>query len=137
MKDTATRTLSPLQLVAGNDRRIHHGMNMAWNAIHAASKPRHPACGLLDTDLVAAFDFMSLEWAFLVLERKGLDKRVISRLRNLYKNNISLIMINNIPGSVVKNIRMTLRQGDLPSMHLFSLGLIQCWTGLRRDSLGS
>ena len=82
-KNTATRTLSPLQLVVINDRRINHGINMACNTIHAASKPRHPACGLLYNDLVAAFDFMSLEWAFLVLERKGLDKRVISRLRNL------------------------------------------------------
>ena len=38
LKETATRTLSPFQLVAGDDRRIHHGINLARDAIHAASK---------------------------------------------------------------------------------------------------
>ena len=31
--------------------------------------------------------------------------------------------MNNIPGKSVKNIRLSLRQGDLPSMHLFSFGI--------------
>ena len=31
--DVATHTLSQLQLVAGNNRRIHHGINKARNAI--------------------------------------------------------------------------------------------------------
>ena len=61
-KETATHTLSHLQLVAGNDRRIHHGINMARNAIHAASRPGYPGCGILDTDLIAAFDFLCLDW---------------------------------------------------------------------------
>ena len=34
-KETATRTLSPFQLVAGDDRRIHHGINLARDAIQA------------------------------------------------------------------------------------------------------
>ena len=33
LKETASHTLSPLQLVAGSDRRIHHGINMARSAI--------------------------------------------------------------------------------------------------------
>ena len=33
LKKTATHSLSPLQLVAGSNRRIHHGSNMAGNAI--------------------------------------------------------------------------------------------------------
>ena len=37
-KETASRTLSPFQLVAGDDRRIHHGINLARDAIQAASK---------------------------------------------------------------------------------------------------
>ena len=32
-------------------------------------------------------------------------------------------MVNNIPGKSVANIRLSLRQGDLPSMHLFSYGI--------------
>ena len=66
-KDTATHTLSHLQLVAGNDRRIHHGINMARNAIFAASRPGHPGCGILDTDLIAAFDFLCLDWVYQVI----------------------------------------------------------------------
>ena len=61
-KSVATHTLSPIQLVAGDDRRIHHGINMARNAIHAAGKAGHPGCGILDTDLIAAFDWLCLEW---------------------------------------------------------------------------
>ena len=49
------RTVSPLQLVAGDDRRLHHGIALARDAIHAAGKSKH-GCGILDTDLVAAFD---------------------------------------------------------------------------------
>ena len=37
-KETATRTLSPYQLVAGDDRRIHHGINLARDAIQATTK---------------------------------------------------------------------------------------------------
>ena len=35
-KEAATHTLSHLQLVAGKNRRIHHGINKARNAIYAA-----------------------------------------------------------------------------------------------------
>ena len=123
LKESATHTLSHLQLVAGEDRRIHHGINLARNAIYAAGKPGHQGCGILDTDLIAAFDFMCLDWVCMVLDKKGLDSRVISRFRNLYRDNVSVIVVNNIPGKSVKNIRLSLRQGDLPSMHLFSFGI--------------
>ena len=36
-KATATKTLSPYQLVAGDDRQIHHGINLARDAIQAAT----------------------------------------------------------------------------------------------------
>ena len=114
MKETATHTLSHLQLVAGNDTRIHHGINMARNAIYAASKPGHPGCGILDTDLIAAFDYLCLDWTYQVLEKKGLDKRVISRLRNLYLNTFTIVVVNSTQGQAVKNISLSLRQGDLP-----------------------
>ena len=79
-KATASHTLSHLQLVAGDDRRIHHGINQARNAIYAAGKPGHTGCGILDTDLIAAFDWLCLEWVYMVLEKKGLDRRVIASL---------------------------------------------------------
>ena len=122
-KSVATHTLSPLQLVAGEDRRIHHGINLARDAIHAAGRPGHPGCGLLDTDLIAAFDWLCLEWVYLVLEKKGLNKQVINRLRNLYNNSVSIVVVNNVQGKSCKNVRGSLRQGDVPSMHLFSYGI--------------
>ena len=76
LKKTATHSLSHLQLVAGDDRRIHHGISMARNAIHAASKARHNGCGILDTDLIAAFNYLCLEWAYMVLEYKGIHRDV-------------------------------------------------------------
>ena len=123
LKDTATHTLSPLQLVAGSDRRIHHGINQARNAIFAAGKAGHPGCGILDTDLIAAFDFLCMAWVFMVLEKKGLDMEVIKRLKNLYSDSLTIVMVNNIPGKTVTNTRQSLRQGDLPSMHFFSFGI--------------
>jgi hypothetical protein len=132
LKQTATHSLSPLQLVAGDDRRIHHGINLARNAIYAASKQGHPGCGILDTDLVAAFDFLCLEWAFKVLERKGLHKKTIKRYSNLYSNNISVVVVNNIEGKAIKNIRLSLRQGDIPSMHLFGFGIDPVLTYLEK-----
>ena len=34
-----------------------------------------------------------------------------------------MVVVTNIPGKAIKNIRMSLPQGDLPSMHLFSFGI--------------
>ena len=76
-KKTATRTLSPLQLVAGDDRRIHHGINLARNAIQAASKLTKSGCGIADTDYQAAFDYLVMSWVFMVLKKKGLSQAVI------------------------------------------------------------
>ena len=109
--------------MAGNDRKIQHAINRARNAIYAAGQPGHAGCGILDTDLIAAFDFLFLDWVFMVLEHKGLDPRVIARYRNLYRENYTVVVVNNIPGKSVKNIRLSLRQGDLPSMQFFSYGI--------------
>ena len=106
---------------------------MARNAIHAASKP---GCGILDTDLIAAFDFLFMKWVYMVLDKKGLDRRVISRIKNLYRNNISIVVVNNIQGKAVKNVRLSLRQGDLHSMHLFSYGIDPLLTYLEKRLQG-
>ena len=54
VRSTMSRTVSPLQLVTGGDKRISHGVAMARDAIHIAGKNR-TRCGILDTDLIAAF----------------------------------------------------------------------------------
>ena len=48
-KKVATHTLSPCQLAAGDDRRIHHGINAARDAI-AASTGGREGVGILDND---------------------------------------------------------------------------------------
>ena len=66
---TATHTMSPLQLVAGSDRRIHHGICRARDAIKAASR-RREGCGMLDADFEAGFDYLAMSWTYEVLLRK-------------------------------------------------------------------
>ena len=74
---TATHSLSPSQLVAGTDRRIHHGINLARDAIHAVQRGRS-GCGLLDLDFMAGFDWLDMSWVYLVLAKKGADVDVIN-----------------------------------------------------------
>ena len=119
--NTATYSLSPLQFVAGDNRRIHHGINQARDAIQQVSKTK-VGCGILDLDFLAGFDWLDMAWVYLVLEKKGVVKEVIDRLENLYSDSISVVMVNNIQGRAIPNIRGSLRQGDIPSMYWFGVG---------------
>ena len=112
---TATHSLSPLQLVAGDDWRIHHGINLARDAIHQVGKTKS-GCGLLDLDFLAGFDWLDMAWVYLVLEVMGVAVNVIERIRNLYADSISVVMVNNVQGRAFPNLRGSLRQGDIPSM---------------------
>ena len=121
-KKVTTHTLSPNQLVAGDNRRIHHGINLARDAIYAAGRSKL-GCGILDTDYMAAFDYLVMHWVFMVLSRKGLCDKVITRLKNLYRDNITIVVVNNVLGKSFLNHRWSLRQGDVPSMHWFAYGI--------------
>jgi hypothetical protein len=68
-KRTFTHTLSPVQMVSGTYRRIHHMINKARDCIYAVSKSKI-GCALLDLDFVAAFDYQVFSWVFLVLRAK-------------------------------------------------------------------
>ena len=100
LKKMLTHTLSSQQLVAGEDRQIHHGINLARDAIWAATQ-RNQGYGILDTDLIAGFDYMTLSWCIKVLERKGACQEFTRRLRNLYDNNLSVVVVNYTRGSAV------------------------------------
>ena len=85
-KSTMTHTVSPLQLVAGDDRRIHHGIARARDAIQAVSKSG-VGCALLDLDFMAAFDYQVFnDWVLLVLRAKGLAEIVQKRLVIIFNN---------------------------------------------------
>ena len=60
-KKTFTHTLSHTQMVAGDDRRIHHMINKARDSIFAVSKSKQ-GCALLDLDFMAAFDKQVISW---------------------------------------------------------------------------
>ena len=66
---------------------------------------------------------MNLSWCLKVLEKKGAAKGFLQRLTNLYSNNLSVVVVNNVAGAAVENLRLTLRQGDIPSMELFCFGI--------------
>ena len=135
LRRTMTRTVSPHQLVAGSDRRIHHGIALARDAIEAASRSRS-GCGILDTDLVAAFDYMVLTWAMRVLKKKGMDEEACSRLMNLYLDNFAIVVVNNVKGRQIENQRLSIKQGDKISMEIFTFGIDPVLNYLRRRLQG-
>ena len=58
-------------------------------------------CAIIDTDNMAAFDFMVMSWVFQELGKMGHSVAVIDRL-NLYTDNNSLVVVKNIFGKSVK-----------------------------------
>ena len=106
----------------GSDRRIHHGINQARDAI-MAGKPGKEGYGILDNDYQAAFDYMVLLWVLAVLRAKGLAEEAIKHLINLYSNNITIVVVNNVLGRKFENKRWSIRQGDRPSSVLFCYGI--------------
>ena len=106
----------------GYTGRIHHGINLARDAVQQVSKTKS-GCGLLDLDFLAGFDWLDMAWVYLVLAKKGLSERVIERIRNVYSDSISVVMVNNVQGRAFPNLRGSLRQGDIPSMYWFAAGI--------------
>ena len=47
------------------DKRIHHGINMASNAIQAVGRDR-AGCGLLDLDFLAGFDWLDMGLVYAI-----------------------------------------------------------------------
>ena len=120
--DTATHTISPFQLVAGSDRRMHHGINLARDTIQQVGKSRL-GCGLIDLDFFAGFDWLVMNWVYLVLAKKGVKQEVINRISRIYSDSLTVVVVNNVQGKVFSNHRGSLRQGDVPSMFWFAIGI--------------
>ena len=110
---TATHSLSPLQLVAGSDRRIHHGINQARDAVFKSSLVKS-GCGLLDLDFLAGFDWLVMEWVYLVLSKKGACDEVIQRLRRIYGQSFSVVVVNNILGRAFQKMMFRVFSGLPP-----------------------
>ena len=121
-KKTFTHTLSPAQMVAGDDRRIHHMINQARDCIFSVSKSKL-GCALLDLDFVAAFDLQVFSWVFAVLRAKGVSEDVIARITNIYQNCVTIPIVNNVRGRPIQNRRGNLRQGCPGSMGWFGVAI--------------
>ena len=80
-------------------------------------------CGLLDLDFLAGFDWLNMAWVYLVLSKKGVCEEVIRRIKRLYGESISVVVVNNLLGKAFSNLRDSLRQGDVPSMFWFGTGI--------------
>ena len=132
---TFTHTLSPAQMVAGDDRRIHHMINQARDCIQAVSKSKL-GCALLDLDFFAAFDMQVFSWVFAVLRAKGVAEEVISRIKNIYQNCITIPVVNNERGRPIQNRRENLRQGCPGSMGWFSVAIDPLLIYLIRTRVG-
>jgi hypothetical protein len=74
-----------------------------------------------------------MSWVFMVLLKKGVSRMVISRLTNLYQDNLSIIAVNNVADKIIKNSRLSLRQGD---MFFFAFGIDPLITYLEKKLTG-
>jgi hypothetical protein len=117
-----SRVLSNLQYVAGDNRNIHHGICRARDAIHAVSKSKS-GCGIADTDFVATFDWLVLNWVWKILRKIGVSEAVVRRVQNLYSDSITIVVVNNTLGRVFLDRRGSLRQGGCASIERFAMGI--------------
>ena len=53
----------------------------------------------------------------------GVSPQVIDRLKRLYTVSNTVVVVNNVMGNSFPNIRGSLRQGDVPSMFWFAVGI--------------
>ena len=67
-------------------------------------------------DFHQGFNNLVLNWVFKVMVCMGVDVKVINRLKRIYEKNFTIVSLNNILGKPILNTRMSLCQGDIPSM---------------------
>ena len=61
---------------------------------------------------------------------------VINRIQRIYSNSSTTVMTNNTLGKTFPNVRGSLRQGDVPSMFWFSIGIDPLLVYLERRLTG-
>ena len=64
-----------------------------------------------------------MPWVKRVLSRKGMCIEALDRVTNLYSNSVSIVVVNNITGRAMYNIRQSISQGDKVSMEWFTYGI--------------
>ena len=72
---------------------------------------------------MAGFDWLDMALVYLVLANKDVAQEIINRVTRLYSDSFTVVVVNNVPGKTFSNIRGSLRQGDIPSMFWFAIGI--------------
>ena len=85
-------------------------------------KNKREGSGILDNDYKAAFDLMSSQWPILVLEKKGSGLVMVEWLKSFFFEVYCIVVVNGVLGAKVL-LERSLRQGDLPLMILFGIGI--------------
>ena len=81
-------------------------------------------------DFCQGFDHLCMSWVRRVL-KKGVDSRVLERIKRLHERGTTRVSVNNILGESIKNLMESLRQGDLPSMIWFVLAMYPLLVSLK------
>ena len=95
---------------------------MARDAIQTVGRDR-AGCGLLDLDFLAGFDWLDMGWVYAVLEQKGVISEVVERIKRLYADSVSIVVVNNVMGICTKR-QGFFTQGGHPEHFL-----VWCWLG--------
>ena len=129
-------TASEYQFAVGDSKRIQHAINLARDAIFAASRDRK-GCGIADLDFQAAFNYLCMSWVEKVLLKKGLSAKVVNRINRLYTKGVTIPVVNSVLCKPIENSRRTLRQGDCPSSIWFCYGIdpLLIWLGNRLQGI--
>jgi len=115
-------TVSDQQFALGKNKNIHHAIAMARDAIRDASKEKKGSA-IANLYFMSAFNFICMDWVYLVLERIGMQAEAIERIRRYYEDSTTIPIVNNVPGWKICNRRITLIQGDCPISVWFGYGV--------------
>ncbi|KAK7881340.1 hypothetical protein WMY93_029749 [Mugilogobius chulae] len=103
--------------------------------LHSAAKSRARSLGAAFIDLSKAFDSVSHQLIFEVLERKGVDQLIINVVRSAYSG--ACTMVKTLGGSTAPiPILSGVKQGDPLSPILFNLALDPFMYLLEREVVG-
>ena len=116
------RTVSSNQYALGENKRIHHAVSAARDALYISAGDQKGSA-ICDLDFKSALDFLCMDWVYAVLKAKGMNPIVIERLSRYYRDSSTIPIINNVMCGKIENVRLTLRQGDCPSSVWFGYGI--------------
>ena len=121
LQHMADHVLSPYQFSSGS-RNITEAIVLARDAISFV-KPSHRGAAICDLDFQKAFDFLSVSWSWKVYRKKNASEKFTNFLENLYSNNFTHTLINDVIQPKIENKRLALAQGDGLSCFTFNFAI--------------